>query len=64
MAGVYRNILYRNLGNGKFEDVTEKAGIKSDKWPAAADWFDYLRAAGHVIARNAGIKAKSTAPWR
>jgi len=22
VAGVYRNILYRNLGNGKFEDVT------------------------------------------
>ena len=28
VAGVYRNILYRNLGNGKFEDVTEAAGIK------------------------------------
>src|SRR5438445_37431 len=41
VAGVYRNILYRNLGNGKFEDVTEKAGIKSDKWSVAAGWFDY-----------------------
>jgi hypothetical protein len=41
VAGVYRNILYRNLGNGKFEDVTEKAGIKSDKWSVAAGWFDF-----------------------
>jgi len=41
VAGVYRNILYRNLGNGKFEDVTKEAGIKSDKWSVAAGWFDY-----------------------
>src|SRR2546425_5435601 len=41
VAGVYRNILYRNLGNGKFEDVTKAAGIKSDKWSVAAGWFDY-----------------------
>src|SRR5207302_1296711 len=41
VAGVYRNILYRNLGNGKFEDVTKKAGIKCDKWSVAAGWFDY-----------------------
>ena len=41
VAGVYRNILYRNLGNGKFEDVTEAAGIKSDKWSVAAGWLDY-----------------------
>ena len=43
MAGVYRNILYRNRGDGTFEDVTEKAGIKSDKWAVAAGWFDYDR---------------------
>src|SRR6266571_1241783 len=41
VAGVYRNILYRNLGNGKFEDLTKAAGIKSDKWSVAAGWFDY-----------------------
>src|SRR5437588_423965 len=41
VAGVFRNTLYRNRGDGRFEDVTEKAGIKSDKWSVAAGWFDY-----------------------
>lgn len=27
-----RHALYRNLGNGRFEDVTEAAGITSDEW--------------------------------
>jgi len=26
------NRLYRNLGNGRFEDVTERAGLLSDQW--------------------------------
>ena len=43
VAGVNRNILYRNLGNGRFEDVTAKAGIKSGEWAVAAGWFDYDR---------------------
>ncbi len=41
VAGVNRNILYHNLGNGRFEDITGRAGIKSDKWAVAAGWFDY-----------------------
>ena len=28
-------------GNGTFEDVTAKAGIKSGEWAVAAGWFDY-----------------------
>lgn len=27
-----RNILYRNLGSGRFEDVTSKAGVAGDEW--------------------------------
>ena len=41
VAGVNRNILYREPGDGTFEDVTERAGIKSDCWSVAAGWFDY-----------------------
>ena len=43
VAGVNRNTLYRNLGNGRFEDVTAQAGIPSGEWAVAAGWFDYDR---------------------
>ncbi len=33
--------MYRNLGNGKFEDVTGKAGIRSDVWSITGGWFDF-----------------------
>ena len=41
VAGVNRNILYHNRGDGTFEDVTAKAGIQSGEWAVAAGWFDY-----------------------
>lgn len=37
-SGVY---LYRNLGNGRFEDVTEKAGLKSEFWGTGANAADF-----------------------
>ena len=39
--GVGRNILYRNRGDGTFEDVTAKAGIHAEPWSVGAGWFDY-----------------------
>jgi hypothetical protein len=34
--------LFHNDGNGRFTDVTEKAGVRnSGKWAASAAWFDY-----------------------
>jgi hypothetical protein len=45
VAGVNRNILYHNRGNGTFEDVTSKAGLtgvdpKYGKlWAISAGWF-------------------------
>jgi len=47
VAGVNENILYRNLGKGRFADITAKAGVagvdpKSGKpWSVSAGWFDY-----------------------
>lgn len=34
------NRLYRNLGDGQFEDVTEAAGVGDRRWSVAAVFFD------------------------
>jgi len=36
-----RNVLYRNLGEGKFEDVTHAAGLDEDPGTFACWFFDY-----------------------
>ena len=47
VAGVNRNILFHNLGNGRFADVTVSAGMagvdpKPGKpWSISAGWLDY-----------------------
>ncbi len=41
------NKLYRNLGNGKFEDVTVKAGLVSDQWGCGVCAGDFNND-GHV----------------
>jgi hypothetical protein len=43
VAGVRGNQLLRNRGDGRFEDVTLKAGIHRDVWSVAAGWLDYDR---------------------
>ena len=35
------NILYRNRGDGTFEDVTAKAGVAAGGWSSSAAWVDY-----------------------
>jgi enediyne biosynthesis protein E4 len=52
-----RKYLYHNLGNGKFEDVTERAGINSRRWALAASAAD-LRGTGHqdlFISNDYGV---------
>jgi enediyne biosynthesis protein E4 len=52
-----RKYLLRNLGNGKFEDVTEEAGINSRRWALAAAAAD-LRGTGHpdlFVANDYGV---------
>ena len=42
VTGVNGVTLYRNRGDGKFDDVTERAGFgKVDRWSVAAGWFDF-----------------------
>jgi hypothetical protein len=52
-----RKYLFHNLGNGKFEEVSEKMGIVSRRWALAAAAAD-LRGTGHpdlFIANDYGI---------
>lgn len=44
VAGVKGNALYRNLGNGRFADITIRsglAGLDRPRWAVSAGWFDY-----------------------
>ncbi len=52
-----RKYLFHNLGDGRFEDVTEKLGINSRRWSLAAGAAD-LRGTGYpdlVIANDYGV---------
>lgn len=44
-AGLQRSRLYRNLGNGRFQDVALAAGVAGDGAPTwrSAVWFDFNR---------------------
>jgi enediyne biosynthesis protein E4 len=52
-----RKYLFHNLGNGKFEEVSAKAGINSRRWALAAAAAD-LRGTGHpdlFVANDYGV---------
>jgi tetratricopeptide (TPR) repeat protein len=40
VAGVNRNVLYRNTGK-RFDDITRRAGIGDEPWSVAAAWLDF-----------------------
>ena len=43
MTTVGKNHLFRNLGEGRFEEITNSAGVAGDedRWSTSAGWFDY-----------------------
>src|SRR5258707_11018519 len=43
VSGYGSSALYRNLGNCKFQDVTEKAGVGGSCFMTCAAWGDYER---------------------
>jgi hypothetical protein len=48
VSGYRHSLLYRNNGDGTFENVTETAGVGGEgDWATAAGWFDYNRD-GHL----------------
>ena len=57
-----RKYLYRNLGGGRFEEVSAKAGITSRRWALAAVAAD-LRGTGYpdlFIANDYGVSEFSS----
>jgi hypothetical protein len=67
-----KNVLYRNLGDGKFENVAAKVGLEAPGWNTGAAWFDadgdgdldvyiaqYIDQPLHEI-----LAAKPTLSWR
>ena len=47
VTGVRGNLLYRNLGNGRFAEITQKSGLANagskfgKMWAVSAGWLDY-----------------------
>jgi tetratricopeptide (TPR) repeat protein len=35
------NALYRNLGNGKFQDISQQAGVAMGRWSWCSDFWDF-----------------------
>src|SRR5262249_1927210 len=40
VTGLDQTVLYRNRGDGTFEDVTARAGVSSSRWTTAAGFAD------------------------
>jgi hypothetical protein len=66
------NLLYRNKGDGTFENVAAKVGLESPGWNAGAAFFDAegdgdldVFIAGYIAAGvDDVLQAKRTLPWK
>lgn len=67
VAFTNRVVLYKNLGNDKFADVTSKAGIQPVNHPAGLTFVDYDQDGDLdllVTGRPDGSKSSSNVMWR
>ena len=67
-----RNVLYRNLGDGRFENVAAQVGLESPGWNTGAAWLDadgdgdldvYIAAYIDNTLEQV-LQARPTLPWR
>jgi hypothetical protein len=66
------NVLYRNLGNGRFENAAARAGVESPGWNTGAAFFDAdgdgdldLYVASYIdCTLESVLEAKRTLSWR
>jgi hypothetical protein len=67
-----RNLLYRNLGNGRFENVAAQAGVEAPGWNTGAAFFDAdgdgdldLYIASYIDqSMDDVLRAKPTLSWK
>ena len=67
-----RNLLYRNLGNGRFEEVAARVGLESPGWNTGASFFDAdgdgdldLYVASYIdCTLESVLEAKPSLSWR
>jgi hypothetical protein len=67
-----RNVLYRNLRNGRFENVAKQVGLEAPGWNTGAAWFDAdgdgdldVYVAQYIdTTLDEVLKAKPTLSWR
>jgi hypothetical protein len=72
VTGFGRNLLYRNLGGGRFENVAARAGVEAPGWNTAAAFFDAdgdgwldLYVAQYIDGTiDDVLKAKPSLSWR
>jgi hypothetical protein len=72
VTGFGRNLLYRNLGGGRFENVAARAGVEAPGWNTAAAFFDVdgdgwldLYVAQYIDCTiDDVLKAKPSLSWR
>ena len=52
-----KNLLFHNVGAGKFEDVTDRMGVGSTRWSLAAASADFFAASAASVAASADFPA-------